>query len=230
MNTTDVIQRLIDKTRARTYLEIGVHQGVSFMPIRIRHKIAVDPKFAITRKSRLKWLIMNFANVTAEFHEVTSDAYFARKKSSERFDVVFVDGLHTYEQSLRDVTNSLNNLNKSGVVVIHDCIPPHRAAAHPSQLSQKQAAELNIPGWTPEWCGDVWKTICYLRSQRNDLRVFVLDCDYGLGIVTRGKPDNRLNLSEEELNKMTVEDLLRDKTNLLNLKGESYLPEFLEGL
>jgi hypothetical protein len=116
------------------------------------------------------------------------------------------------------------------VVVIHDCNPPHRAAAHPSQLSQKQAAELKIPGWTPEWCGDVWKAICYLRSQRNDLRVFVLDFDYGLGIVTRGKPDNRLNLSEEELNKMTFEDLLRDKTNLLNLKGKSYLSEFLERL
>ena len=229
MTKTDVIQRIVDKARARTYLEIGVHQGVSFMPIRIRHKIAVDPKFAITRKSRLKWLLMNFANVTAEFHEVTSDAYFTRKKSTDRFDVVFVDGLHTYEQSLRDVISSLSGLNENGVILMDDCNPPHRAAAYPA-ASLQQAAEAELAGWTGEWCGDVWKTICYLRSQRNDLIVFVLDCDYGLGIVTRGKPDNRLNLSEDELSKMTYDDLERDRRHLLNLKDESYLMEFVDSI
>ena len=229
MNKINVIQKIIDKKKARTYLEIGVSQGVSFMPIKARHKIAVDPKFAITRKSRIKWLLMNFDNVMADFNECTSDDFFARNPS-HRADVVFIDGLHTFEQSLRDVVNSLSNLNESGVILIHDCLPPHRAAANPTQLSQQQAADLNIAGWTPEWCGDVWKTICYLRSQRSDLKVFVLDFDMGIGIVTRGIPDSRLNLSEDELNKMTYEDLVRDKKNLLNLKDENYLLEFLKSI
>jgi len=144
MNRTEVIQKIIDRKKTHTYLEIGVDEGTSFMPIKAGHKIAVDPQFAITWKSRMKWLVLNLNNLRAEFPECTSDSYFARKPT-KRLDVVFIDGLHTYEQSLRDVTNSPSNLNESCVVLTHDCIPPRRGAAHPSQLSQKEAAELNIP-------------------------------------------------------------------------------------
>ena len=140
---------------------------------------------------------------------------------------MFIDGLHTYDQSLRDVINALGDLNENGIIVIHDCNPPHQAAAYPA-ISNKNAVDLKIGGWPGEWCGDVWKTICYLRSFRRDLRVFVLDCDYGLGIVMKGDPETYLNLSEEVLNEMTYEDLSSERRNLLNLKDESYLFEFLE--
>jgi hypothetical protein len=56
----------------------------------------------------------------------------------------------------------------------------------------------------------------------------VLDCDFGLGIVMKGKPDNYLNLSKDELDKMTYEDVINGKENLLNLKDENYLFEFLK--
>ena len=229
MKKTDIIQQVIDKRKAQSYLEIGVENGVCFMPIRVRHKVAVDPKFAITWKSKLKWLVLNPSNWTAAFHETTSDDYFARNPDS-RFDVIFVDGLHTYAQSLKDVVNSLKRLNEGGVIFLHDCLPPHRAAAYPTQISQKQAAELGFDGWTPEWCGDVWKTVCFLRSQRKDLRVCVLKGDYGLGVVSRGEPESSLNLSEDALNNMTYEDLSRDTVNLLNLKDEDFVPKLLQSL
>lgn len=229
MNRTDVIQRIIDKNKAKTYLEIGVADGTNFFPIRARQKIAVDPNFTFLKKHRIKWTLKNLYNVTAKYNESSSDSYFARKKSTDRLDVVFIDGLHTYEQSLKDVINSLINLNETGVIVIHDCNPPNQAAAHPA-ASWEHASELELPGWTGEWCGDVWKTICFLRSHRTDLKVFVLDCDCGLGIVTKGKPDISLNLSEDVLDNMTYADLVRDRRNLLNLKNESYLFEFLENI
>jgi len=228
-NRTDVIQRIIDKKKAKTYLEIGVANGTNFFPIRVRQKIAVDPNFTFSKKHRIKWTLKNLYNVVAKYYESTSDSYFSRKKSTDRLDVVFIDGLHTYEQSLRDVINSLINLNETGVIIMHDCSPPNQAAAHPA-ASVKHATELELPGWTGEWSGDVWKTICYLRSHRTDLRVFVLDCDYGLGIVTKGEADSCLNLSQSELNEMTYEDLVSDRRNLLNLKDESYLFEFLENI
>ncbi len=229
MNRTAVIQRIIDKTKAKTYLEIGVGKGTNFFPIRARHKIAVDPHFTFSKRRKIKWTLKNLYNVVAMYHESTSDSYFARNKSIDRLDVVFIDGLHTYEQSLRDVMNSLVNLNKTGVIVMHDSSPPNQAAARP-EAPCNHATELGLPGWTGEWCGDVWKTICYLRSHRTDLRVFVLDCDYGLGIVTKGEADSCLNLSQMELNEMTYEDLVSDRRNLLNLKDESYLFEFLENI
>ncbi|TAG85970.1 MAG: class I SAM-dependent methyltransferase, partial [Oscillatoriales cyanobacterium] len=54
------------------------------------------------------------------------------------------------------------------------------------------------------------------------------DCDFGLGIVMKGKPDIDLNLSKDELDKMTYEDVVNGKENFLNLKDENYLFEFLE--
>jgi len=76
-------------------------------------------------------MLKNLYNVCAKYHECTSDDYFARKKSTDRLDVVFIDGLCAYGQSLKDVINSLDNLNESGVIVMHDCNPPHEAAALP---------------------------------------------------------------------------------------------------
>ena len=227
MNRTDVIQRIIDKKQARTYLEIGVADGTNFFPLRARQKVAVDPNFTFSRRRKMKWTFKNLHNVVAQYHECTSDSYFAREKPTYGIDVVFIDGLHTYEQSLRDVTNSLINLNDTGVIVVHDCSPPSRAAASPA-LSSQHAAELELPGWTGEWCGDVWRTICHLRSHRADLRVFVLDCDYGLGIVTKGQADSCLNISQEKLSEMTYEDLVRDRRNLLSLRDASYLFQFLD--
>ncbi len=227
MNKIEIVQRIIDRKKARTYLEIGVYQGDNFFPIKAKRKIAVDPKFGFSRKYRIKWILKNVHNFKAKYYEFSSDGFFSSISSIDRFDVVFIDGLHTYRQSLRDTINSLGNLNENGIIVLHDCNPPNQVAAYPAE-SLDAAAALKLPGWNGEWCGEVWKTICYLRSQMRDLRVFVLDCDFGLGMVMKGAPDNLLNLSEEVLNKMTYEDLLRERRDLLNLKDESYLFEFLE--
>ncbi len=233
MLRTDVIQKIIDHKKAQRYLEIGVNNGDNFFPIEVDQKVAVDPSFAFSPERQKEWETMNPYNAKAQYVTATSDDFFAKAESIEKFDVVFIDGLHTYEQSLQDVLNSLDKLNDNGVIVMHDCKPPHVAAACPAP-SLAAAEELQkyektkTPGWTGEWCGDVWKTICHLRSQRQDLRVFVLDCDYGLGIVTKGKPDNGLKLSQKALDAMTYDEVFNGDGSLLNLKNENYLFEFLQ--
>jgi Methyltransferase domain len=233
MLRTDVIQKIIDKKKALRYLEIGVNNGDNFFPIEISQKTAVDPSFAFSSARQTEWEAKNPANMAAKYITATSDDFFAKADAVDGFDVVFIDGLHTYEQSLQDVFNSLDKLNDNGVIVMHDCKPPHVAAAYPA--ASLQAAEdaqkdeaTKVSGWDGIWCGDVWKTICHLRSRRQDLRVFVLDCDFGLGIVMKGKPDNNLDLSTDQLNAMTYEDIFNGDGSLLNLKDENYLFEFLE--
>ncbi len=227
MKRIEVIQRIIDKKKARRYLEIGVSNGTNFFRIKARQKTAVDPHFRFSGKRKAEWILKNVRNLTAKYCECTSDDFFSSAGPEARFDVVFVDGLHTYGQSLRDVVNSLARLDEGGVIVMHDCNPLSAAAAQPAESFQ-QADALNVPGWEGCWCGDVWKTVCYLRSQRRDLRVFVLDCDTGLGIVTRGESDNPLDVSEDALHRMTYEDLAKERKALLDLKDESYLFEFLK--
>ena len=39
------------------------------------------------------------------------------------------------------------------------------------------------------WNGDVWKVAYYLTKYRPDLKFFMLDCDWGVGVVTGFSPD-----------------------------------------
>ena len=229
MSRIDIIQNIINKKKAAKYLEIGVGRGYCFLKIRAKRKYAVDPVFRISWKEKLKWMRKNPCNIFAKYYEVRSDDYFARKKHMVGYDVVFVDGLHTYKQALMDVDNSLLYLNKNGVIVLHDCSPPHEAAAYPAD-SYIQAVSNNLLSWTGEWCGDVWKAIVYSRSLSKDLNIFVLDDDYGLGIITRGEPDNMLPFSVEELNQLTYRDLEKNRKELLNLKQADFFREFLKGI
>jgi hypothetical protein len=45
----------------------------------------------------------------------------------------------------------------------------------------------------------VWKAIVYLRSTRHDLRIAVLNCDRGVGIVRKGLPESRLSYSAAQI-------------------------------
>ena len=167
---------------------------------------------------------------TAELYYETSDMFF-KNRAAELFaqspiDVAFVDGLHTWEQTYRDVLNILKHLDRKGVILMHDCNPPSSAAAHPAE-SWQVAKKMELPGWNGLWCGDVWKAVVQLRSTHKDLNVFVLDCDFGVGVVSRGTPKSMLELSSSQINAMTYADLETDRSTLLNLKPPGYLHEFL---
>jgi len=179
-----VLQSIINYADAKNYLEIGVEYGTIFTRLKVVKKIAVDPNLQV---SRVRKLIDFWQGRRAKYFNLTSDDFFAWHSDlfkDEKIDVAFIDGLHTYEQSLRDVENCLKFLSPRGVVIVHDCNPQSAAAAQ----SKRPPAEESR-----KWNGDVWKTIVHLRSQRNDLKVFVLDSDQGLGIISFGQPENGLN-------------------------------------
>jgi hypothetical protein len=225
-----VVQEIIKKTRAKVYLEIGVREGECFLRIRAPKKIAVDPQMLISPKKKRKYYFKNLSNIFNQYFEMTSDDFFKnnhKSLNSQGLDVVFIDGLHTFGQSLRDVQNALKYLKDDGVIIMHDCNPLSEAAAYPAQ-SYQDAEILNIPGFTGEWNGDTWKTIVYLRSGRKDLDVFVLDCDQGLGIIMKRKPESVLSYSPEAINHLSYKDLDSDRKNLLNLKSQEYFHEFLQ--
>ena len=135
---------------------------------------------------------------------------------------MLVDGLHTAEQSYRDVINSLVWLSDSGTIVLHDCNPASEVAALPTM-----AMAWRRPDFTGEWNGDVWKTIVRLRATRPDLRVCVLDCDQGVGLVRYGDGDPPLAIDEDEIDALGYDDLASDRKHWLNLKPPSYIAEFL---
>lgn len=203
-----IIQKVIDYIGAKTYLEIGTCRGDTLIWAKAERKMAVDVKFQVPFKYRIR----SFWNTT--YRKMTSDDYF-KKYKNVRFDVAFIDGMHTHEQSLKDVENCLKFVSQGGVILMHDCNP----------LSEKAASPDPLPKGT--WNGGVWKTIVALRT-RVDLEAFVLDADQGVGIIRKGNPESTLNFSHDEILKLAYSDLEKNRESFLNLKPPGYFPEFLK--
>ena len=94
----DVLNFLIRKFGFKRYLEIGIEDGNCFSEIKCEHKIGVDPD----PKSK------------ATIHQ-TSDDFFAENKF--KFDLIFIDGLHTAQQVYQDTLNAIDALNENGIII-----------------------------------------------------------------------------------------------------------------
>ena len=166
----DLIDYLIKKNNYKNYLEIGCDQDQLFSKVVIDNKIGVDPVSGGTIRK-------------------TSDDFF--KNNNKKFDIVFIDGLHTYEQVKKDILNAVNCLNENGIILVHDCMP--------DSLS-KQA----VPRYKMLWNGDVWKAIVDLR-QNKDLDIFTCEMDQGIGVIANRKNSSVLKLNKP-FNKIKFKD------------------------
>lgn len=182
MNRTEIIQKLINKVNGKSYLEIGMGPGNNFNTIICNKKVCVDPT----------------PTVPVTF-SLTSDDFF--KQNKDKFDIIFIDGLHWSEQVYKDIINSIEVLNKGGYIICHDMNPN-------SEFIQRYPQ----PKLESEWTGDCWKAWVKLRMERDDLNMYVINTDYGCGVITKGKQD-KLIVSGE----LTWELLDSDRINLLNL-------------
>lgn len=158
MNRIQIINNLIKKNNYKTYLEIGVNTpaqpGYSHDSIHVEIKHGVDPNVETTYK-------------------MESDDFF-KNHISQKYDIIFVDGLHLFEQAHRDIVNSLSNLNEGGTIVVHDCNPTKEITQLRERLSNA-------------WHGDVWKAILKLRIENPNVEIYTIDADEGCAIIKKGK-------------------------------------------
>lgn len=227
MNRISAVQRALDRRVKRVYLEIGVFEGKAFRRISADEKIAVDPALKLSARSRRRADAKAHATY---YFETTSDAFFENETTfleQRGIDVALIDGLHTYGQVVRDVENTARFLRDDGVIVLHDCNPAFAMIARPAASKADYIAQQRGPVRLATWSGDVWKAIVYLRSTRDDLRIAVLKCDFGVGIVRKGCPEARLSFSAAQVDALNYADLAADRVRLLNLKPPAYLDEFL---
>ncbi len=185
---TEIIQRLIDKNGYQSYLEIGVQQPANnFNKIKCGLRIGVDPD----------------PNARATY-AVTSDEYFKLAiKIGTTHDIIFIDGLHEADQVQRDIENSLRVLSPNGCIVCHDMVPINEAA-------QK------VPRETKQWNGDCWKAFVRLR-ERDDLHMITVDCDFGCGVIKRGKQEPVYRDAD-----LTYENFVKYKQRWMNLVSPDY--------
>jgi len=168
-NRTAVVNLLLNKFNNPAYLEIGCASNFTYDSVPVKNKIGVDPSSG--------------GNVRK-----TSDEFFLANRS--RFDVVFIDGLHTYEQVRRDVINAMKALNDGGWIAVHDMLPRNWIEQHIPIVSRS------------EWSGDVWK-VAFELSQTEGVEFKILKIDYGIGVIKvlekrTGLKDLTTNLLDKE--------------------------------
>lgn len=189
MLRTDIINYLIQRYNYNSYLEIGVQFPHSnYDKIEIKNKAGVEP-FAITD-------LLNKGIV-----ELTSDMFFKSLEADVKYDIIFIDGLHTREQCLADILNSLKHLSDNGTILVHDCLPTAEY-------------QTSIEDNGKEWTGDVWKSIVDIKA-KDGLEVSTIDTDWGIGCIRL----NANNVGFENPIDLTWENYELLKHELLNIKS-----------
>lgn len=180
---TEIINYLLSTCSGpKEYLEIGIRNPEdNFAKINADVKYSVDPG-------------LDFPANPADF-KMTSDKFFQLQKSGtllpreQRFDLIFIDGLHLAEQADRDIRNSLDLIKDDGFIVVHDCNPP----------TEWHARETYHCKYTPAgivWNGTTWKAFLKWRANPSVYSCCV-DSDWGVGILSKtrrvGNCSGRIN-------------------------------------
>lgn len=177
----ELLNAVISEFGYRDYLEIGCRRDDCFAKIDIAHRVGVDPAQGGTLK-------------------MTSDEYFA--SHSETFDIVFIDGLHTYEQVIADIKNSLNVLRPDGTILLHDCLPTNCLA------------QFDFPVM-PQWNGDVWKAIVEARTFTGADTATCL-IDHGVGLIRKRSNRKPLDIGPSDFKTLKYRDLVANYRVWLN--------------
>jgi len=172
----DWLERLYSVVAPETLVEIGVADGASLARARPPTvAIGVDPNPTV-----------NYA-LKAETHifPETSDAFFARRGADallagRHVGIGFIDGLHLYEQALRDFVHLESYCGPRSIILLHDTVPLDEA-------TQSRARDTQFH------TGDVWKTVLCLKHYRPDLDVFTIAAPWtGLTVVTGLDPASQV--------------------------------------
>lgn len=212
------INRIANIFGAKTYLEIGVFDGATFFDVSVPHKVAVDPNFLFDYRAK--------ANRHTVFHPVASDEFF-RTAAPQKFDIIYLDGLHTFEQTLRDFINSCSFSHARTIWLIDDTTPNDNFSALADQeRCYRLRRMLNNPDWA--WMGDVFKTVYFIRNAMPfyNFRTFT---GHGQTVVWRDDAvyNQRESIPLEKVGAMTYEDFVETHQSMLNFAPDESIFEDL---
>ena len=177
-----IIQDIINKKNYKSYLEIGCFDNELFNHINCNKKVGIDPYTGGTIRK-------------------TSDKFFEDNK--EKFDCIFIDGLHTYSQVKKDIDNSLKFLNPDGIILLHDCLP-------------NNYFEQATPRSQYIWNGDVWKAIVECRTIK-DIDTYTCYADFGIGVILNRKNQNILDIKYNKFSKIKFNDYFTNYKEYMNI-------------
>ena len=206
VSRSEVVNEMTSLFPNPRYLEIGVANGETFLAVKADYKVAVDPRFNLDISS------LGPETLDCQFIEVTSDEYFAaRSKRDKKFHVIYLDGLHTFEQILRDFTNALLFLEDDGIIVIDDVAPTSYAAGLPDEgdavLIKKATNDSDN-----SWMGDVYKLVYFIDTFFPSMHLRTVSDNHGQSVVWRSVSASRAFKARkyEEIGAMNFVDMVKE--------------------
>jgi hypothetical protein len=177
----DMFAEIHKKWPPNIYIEIGVATGKSLALSRSgTRSLGIDPA---TAEEGL--LCFKSPENNPQLYKMTSDDFFSckdvrKEMGQSHFDVAFIDGLHHFDQVLRDFINLEKIANKDSVILVHDCLPIN------GQVATRERT-------TAFWTGDVWKLIPCLLTVRPDLEIITLPvAPSGVALIRSLDPSSRM--------------------------------------
>lgn len=179
---TDLLNFLAEKHNLQRYLEIGVQvPELNFDKIKCPVRYGVDPD----------------PNAHATFLMTSDEAFNAGFRN--KFDLIFIDGLHTAEQVKKDFENALKILSPNGFIVLHDCNP-----------LKEEHTIVPRPTKTGHWNGSCYKFAAGLQYPK-----YTVDIDNGCMVV--GSEADSFPYENWQVNKVTWNHFDKNRKELLNL-------------
>lgn len=146
------INTLIRKLGLKSYLEIGVRSGDTLFSIEAPLRTGVDPYFNFNPEDHI-------SDAGLALHQVTSDVFFHSLDRSVKFDIVLIDGLHTFEQTYRDFQHVLLHSHPKTIILIDDTVP---CDVFSTLRDSSRCTRLRSKYGNPadgRWHGDTYKVI-----------------------------------------------------------------------
>ena len=197
--------------KIENYLEIGVSRGNTFLNVSFPLKHAVDPQFQLDKSAH--------ESDTVRFYETTSDDFFLNHADPGlKYDLMFLDGLHTFEQTFRDFCCSQAHCHDGTIWLIDDVHPNDIFSAHPKQkAAYRFRSRHGLQG--KAWHGDVFKLVFAIHDFFPNLsyRTIVGRGNPQTVVIRRQRPDFApVFRNLERISRMTYYDFVahRDRMNL----------------
>jgi len=178
MNRLEIVSSLLSKFDQPRYLEIGVGDIQNFGAVVAHKKVGVFPR--LPEK-------FNEVERRAESETVFSDSsdhFFSQTSQSDVFDVIFIDGHHTFDQSLRDTLNATEHLSQNGVIVVDDVVPSSYYAAIPD-LAISRAVRNALGVNDKSWMGDVYKLPFFIAAYLQPFSYVTVEDSHGVLLLWR---------------------------------------------
>jgi hypothetical protein len=193
------------------YVEIGVETGQSLQYVGSNTRaVGIDPAPQI----------VHGFSAWSKIYKAESDTFFKENNLVEvmhgAVNLAFIDGLHYYEQALRDFMHVEAACLPESVIMLHDVNPV---------IAETATRERN----TYWWAGDTWKIMVILAKHRPDLKIITVPAfPTGLAIITGLDPastyiKDHFDTLVKEVANMSFDDYL--PINLINNDYDEALTE-----